>query len=257
MWLLPPNRRLPVSKWHQILGELRSMSPALPGSRGLFSMLQEALRHTEGHRIRITRAIHHLAQDFLFLLQSLHERPTRLPELVPTYPSDIGACDACQIGMGGVWFDTLDPNTPPVLWQQRFPEHISADLVTSENPQGKISISDLELTGVIAHKDVLAATREVWERTMWIASDNQAAVAWAAKGSATSVAARSYLLRINALYQRAHGYVSRHHYIPGPVNAMADDASRRWDLSDQALVSHFNSLLPRTSLGNCGPCRLQ
>ena len=244
-WLLPPNKRLPVSKWHQVLGELRSMSPALPGSRGLFSMLHEALRHTDRHRIRVTRSIHHLAHDFLTLLQSLHERPTRLPELVPTYPSDVGACDACQVGMGGVWFDTLDPTTPPILWRQRYPDHIAAALVTSDNPHGMISISDLELTGAIAHKDVLVSHRDTKERTMWIASDNQAAVAWATKGSATSVAARSYLLRINAIHQRNHGYVARHHYIPGPVNAMADDASRRWDLSDQALISHFNSHYPQ------------
>ena len=39
MWLLPPNKRLSVTRWHQVLGELRSMSPALPGTRGLFSVL--------------------------------------------------------------------------------------------------------------------------------------------------------------------------------------------------------------------------
>jgi hypothetical protein len=32
----PPQKRVSVKKWHQLLGELRSMSPALPGSRGLF-----------------------------------------------------------------------------------------------------------------------------------------------------------------------------------------------------------------------------
>ena len=42
--LRPPRKRLAVAKWHRILGELRSMSPALPGTRGLFSVLQEALR---------------------------------------------------------------------------------------------------------------------------------------------------------------------------------------------------------------------
>ena len=66
------------------------MSPALPGSRGLFSALQAALQHTERHRVRITRQIHHLARDFLALLQSIHERPTRLPDLATTYPSDRG-----------------------------------------------------------------------------------------------------------------------------------------------------------------------
>jgi hypothetical protein len=245
-WLLPPNKRLPVSRWHQVLGELRSMSPALPGTRGLFSVLQAALQHTERHRVRITSRIHALARDFLTLVDSVYSRPTRLAELVPTSPSDVGACDACQNGMGGVWFDALDPSAPPIVWRQPFSNLISNALVTASNRQGTISISDLELTGVLAHKDVLACARDISERTIWIASDNRAAVAWATKGSATSVAARSHLLRFNALHQRRHRYLSRHHYIPGPVNAMADDASRRWDLTDDALLTHFNSTYPQT-----------
>jgi hypothetical protein len=120
-------------------------------------------------------------------------------------------------------------------------------LVTSDNPSGSISISDLELTGIIAHQDVLATTRDVRERTIWTASDNRAAVAWATKGSATSLAARSHLLRLNAMHQRAYRYVARQHYIPGPVNAMADDTSRRWDLTDDALLTHFNIHFPQTS----------
>ena len=247
-WLLPPYKRLPVRKWHQVLGELRSMSPALPVTWGLFSVLQAALQHTERHRVRLTPRIHDLARDFLALVHSVHDRPTRLQELVPTTPSDIGACDACQVGMGGVWFDVLDDRAPPLVWRQRFPESIANNLVTAANPTGTISISDLELAGVIAHQEVLSSVRDVRERTIWIGSDNQAAVAWATKGSATSLAARSHLLRINALHQRAHRYVARHHYIPGPVNAMADDASRRWDLSDHDLLTHFNSIYPqRTS----------
>ena len=38
---LPRTRtRVSVQKWQQVLGELRSMAVALPGSRGLFSALQ-------------------------------------------------------------------------------------------------------------------------------------------------------------------------------------------------------------------------
>jgi hypothetical protein len=246
-WLLPPQKRISISKWHQVLGELRSMSPALPGTRGLFSVLQAALQHTDRHRIRLTRRLQDLARDFLTLAQSVHARPTRLPELVPTAPSDVGACDACRHGMGGVWFDALDSTSPPILWRRRFPPRVGDALVTSDNPSGSISISDLELTGIIAHQDVLATTRDVRERTIWTASDNRAAVAWATKGSATSMAARSHLLRLNAMHQRAYRYVARQHYIPGPVNAMADDASRRWDLTDDDLLTHFNTHFPQTS----------
>ena len=104
--------------------------------------------------------------------------------------SDIGSCDACQQGMGGVWFDAVDNTAAPIVWRQRFPADVAAMLVTANNPAGTISISDLELAGVIAHTDVVTRLRDVRERTLWIASDNRAAVAWATKGSATSLARR-------------------------------------------------------------------
>jgi hypothetical protein len=133
-WLDAPRTRLPRRKWHQLLGELRSMSPALPGTRGLFSTLQAALSSADHHRIRLTRQLRDTAADFRFLVDSVATRPTRLQELVPTAPSDIGACDACQVGMGGVWFDALVPTAAPVVWRHRFPANIARALVTSPSP---------------------------------------------------------------------------------------------------------------------------
>ena len=47
------QKRTPVRKWHQVIGELQSMAIALPGARGLFSLLQEALRSKKDGRIRL------------------------------------------------------------------------------------------------------------------------------------------------------------------------------------------------------------
>jgi hypothetical protein len=243
-WLRPPRKRLPRTKWHQLLGELRSMSPALPGARGLFSALQAALSHGDGRRVRLNQHIYDTAADFEYLLRTLATRSTRLPELVPTWPTHVGASDACQIGMGGVWLP-VDGHTAPIVWRERFEPRISRALVTLDNPSGTLSISDLELAGMIAHKDVLAQASDVRERTIWLAGDNRAAVSWSTKGSSTSVAARAYLLRYNALHQRHHRYLARHHYIPGPVNAMADAASRRWDLSDTDFLTFFQHSFPQ------------
>ena len=154
-WLNPPRKRLPTPQWHQLLGELRSMSPALPGTRGLFSTLQEALGKGNKRRVRINRHVWATAADFLLLVDSLATRPTRLPELVPTSPLAIGACDACQVGMGGVWLSP-DGTQPPVVWRHRFSAHIAASLVTSQHRNGTISISDLELAGIIGHKAVIS-----------------------------------------------------------------------------------------------------
>jgi hypothetical protein len=245
----PPHKRVSAKHWHQLLGELRSMSPALPGARGLFSILQESLRKSDRHRVRITKAVWDMAADFRDIARSLQARPTRLRELVPSTPAYVGASDACIRGMGGVWFDTSTANefSTPMLWRTPFTSAIQAALVTSDNPKGAISISDLELSAMIAHKDVLATYHPVAEQTIWMATDNRAALSWSTKGSATSTAARAYLLRLNSLHQRRHRYVPVHNHIAGKANAMADDASRRWDLSNAELLTHFNLHYPQAS----------
>jgi hypothetical protein len=226
-WLRPPRKRLAASKWHGILSELRLMSPALPGTRGLvFSVLQEALRKSDRQRVRLTQHVYDTAADFTALVNSLASRPTCLPEFVPTAPSHVGACDACLIGMGESGSPPFDGlTTSPILLRRRFKPHVASALITSDNRRSTISISDLELTGMIAHKDVAASSFDVRKRTLWIASDNCAVVAWSTKGSASSLAERAYLLRLNALHQRHHRYLARHHYIPGLANAMAHYAS--------------------------------
>ena len=106
------------------------MAPAIPGARGLFSALQDALQHTDGHRVRINQErIYHVAADFEALVQTLHDQPTRLSELIPTAPLDVGACNACQYGIGGMWFDALDPTTAPIVWRQAFPSKVSSALL--------------------------------------------------------------------------------------------------------------------------------
>ena len=240
------RRRAPIREWNQLLGELRSMSAALPGSSGLFSILQDALGRGDRHRIRLSRKVFDTLADFRAIADTLRARPTRFTELIPKgEPVAIGACDASRQGMGGVWF-THD--LPPIVWRAPFPPAIQAQLTTSENRTGSLSISDLELAGTLAHKHVLAiALPSIAERPIWLAGDNRASLAWATKGSSTSTAARAYLLRLNALHQRHYRYVPQHSFIAGKANVMADDASRRWDLTDSALIAHFNSLYPQNT----------
>jgi hypothetical protein len=42
--ITPTQRRVSVNKWEKLLGGLRSMVLAIPGGRGLFSVLQEVLK---------------------------------------------------------------------------------------------------------------------------------------------------------------------------------------------------------------------
>jgi hypothetical protein len=105
------QKRLSMEKMYSLLGELRSMATALPGSRGLFSSLQVAIRTREKQRLKLHTGFHDALEDFRWLHQDLGSRPTRLQELVPTAPSLLGAHDASGKGAGGVWLpsDTVSP----------------------------------------------------------------------------------------------------------------------------------------------------
>ena len=141
----------------------------------MFSLLQHSLGKADKTRVRITAAVRHMAEDFRAIADSIRERPTRLRELIPTTPSYIGASDACGIGMGGVWFSD-DPTHAPIVWRQSFSAYVQNQLITAERPKGTLSISDLELAAMIAHKDVLACAAPVAERTLWMVTDNRAAL---------------------------------------------------------------------------------
>ena len=246
----PGQRTVSTKDWHKVLGELRSMALAIPGARGLFSLLQEAFRHEETTqpRLRLTKSVHGFLDDFRVLAKDVASRPTRIAEIMPTTPSVLGACDAAGTGMGGVAFVTTeDGSVQPLLWRQPFPPDVQRELVSFSNPQGSITNSDLELCGNIAHHDVITAIASVRERTVATLSDNVASVYWLRKGSATTVGPAAYLLRLQAHHQRFHRYVARHDYIPGESNVMADICSRAWHLSDSQLLALFERKFPQHS----------
>ena len=96
------RKRVSVQDWHQLLGELRSMSIAIPCSHGYFSFLQHALL-AEANRIHITQPVHdQLLLDFLHLAQDISSCPTHIAKIVLTPPTYYGSMDAAKEGMGGV-----------------------------------------------------------------------------------------------------------------------------------------------------------
>jgi len=239
--------RVGVSKWRKILGELRSMSIGIPGSRGLFSLLQEGLRHTDKHRIRLTRDMVDQLLDFEYLANELCTRPTSLSEIVPDHPVAVGPHDAAGPGMGGAWIPaTSNSNLDPIAWRAPFPEDIQADLVSWENPSGTITNSDLELAGGVAHQDVLLQDVDCTGRTVTPLSDNTPSVAWTHKGSTTTTGPAAYILRLSSLHQRHFRYLVKSDYISGPANQLADDCSRLWHLSDAEFLTHLNSTYPQS-----------
>jgi hypothetical protein len=217
-------KRLSIKQWHHLLGKLRSMSLAIPGARGLFSHLQAALASQQQGRLRLARGFHDALDDFCWLRDDLQNRPTRLSELVPMTPTVVGTHDASGTGAGGVWLPrphtilhsvplqivtksntltTVIPSSPvPIVWRARFPERISQDLVSFQNPHGSITNSDLELAGGVINDEAAAQCFNIRERTTKASTDNLATMYWHRKVSISSNSATAYLLRIQALHQR-------------------------------------------------------
>ena len=247
----PTQKRTSVKKWHKVLGELRSMSIALPGSRNLFSQMQHALTTKLGHRISLKKGVHQAIKDFKWILKDISSRPTRIAELVPLLSSAEGHHDASGMGAGGVWFPS--PHLParrgfdnrPILWRLKWPQDIIDSLVTDSNPNGTISNSDLELAGGLLHLEALAQCFDIRERTVLSKTDNLATLFWQRKGSATTDKVPAYLLRLFGIHQRFHRYVPRHDYLSGSSNPLADDASRLFHLTLSQLHTHINNILPQ------------
>jgi hypothetical protein len=242
------QRRVSLKKWQQVLGELRSMALAIPAAIGLFSVLQDALKSGDGKRVRLTSHTQAFLQDFRWLVEDVGSRPTQIAEIVPdATPATKGACDASGQGLGGVHFVPLpDGRTLPMLWRQKWPSSVPARLVSSSNPNGDITNSELELAATIAQFDVLAQAVDIRSHTVHNLSDNSATVAWQRKGAASTSGPVAYLLRIHALHQRHHRYIPLHDFISGVDNVLADQCSRLFHLTDQQLLSHFDLAFPQT-----------
>ena len=141
------KQRVTRKRWEQILGKLRFVSVAIPGSAGLFCALQLALNKSSHGRVRLTTAIQHHLSTFARLAASLGSRPTYLAEIVPQDPNLLGATDAAKPGMGGVYFDATGA---AYVWRQPFSPDIQRRLVSFDNPRGTITNSDLEQAGLLA-----------------------------------------------------------------------------------------------------------
>ena len=245
------QKQIAVRKWHKVLGELRSMSLALPGSRNLFSHMQEALTAKIGTRVSLKKGVHQALDDFRWLLNDITTRPTRIAEVVPLNPSAIGYHDASGMGAGGVWFGGPSikprhakhqvPRNNPIVWRIEWPKHIKEALITEENPLGTLTNSDLELAGGLLHLEAIANNFDVRERTLLSKTDNLATLYWQRKGSSTTTKAPAHLLRLFGIHQRYHRYVPRHDYIPGKSNPLADDSSRLFYLNDTEFLTYLNS----------------
>ena len=182
-------------------------------------------------------------------------RPTKCSQLIPGWPDFMGFCDACKHGAGGVWLSGKD-DLDPVLWRVQWPDDISARLKSGSNPQGDLTVNDLEMAGLLLHCLVLeqrVPSLEGKHAAAWC--DNTSTVSWARRLSCKRSLVGQRLLRALVIRHVATRSSPLAPWsIAGANNQMADLASRSFRkggkgnflLTDSQLLTKFNSQFPLT-----------
>ena len=92
----------PLRKWCKLLGILRSITPVVAGSGGMFTRFQHSLKRVTGRHVQLTSYMHDELEAWRELVRSLASHPTHLRKLQPFSPTWIGTTNASGSGMVGV-----------------------------------------------------------------------------------------------------------------------------------------------------------
>jgi hypothetical protein len=151
------------------------MTFAILWGKYMFSLLQGALRRLDTRRrVKLDLSLHDALDDFRWMVADLKNRPTHLHEWFPHRDFHLGACDASKSGMGGMCFP-LDKQLAPIVWHCPFPSSVQDEVVSEDNPKGKLTNSDIELAATLAHLDVATTHVAAPRHTLSVLSDNSAA----------------------------------------------------------------------------------
>ena len=101
-------------------------------------------------------------------------QPRRIAEPTPSNnPEIIGDCDASGTVMGGVFLvPNKDDTFTPSMWRKPFEYDICESMISYNNTRGNITNSDHNLSGDIAHHNVISQKVDVRKRTIHILYGN-------------------------------------------------------------------------------------
>ena len=139
-----------------------------------------------------------------------------------------------------------------VTWRVEFPKDIQDELCTSDNPDGKITMNDLELAGVVLGWLVLEKlVPNLRFKHVGMNCDNTTAVCWANKyRTAKSIPAARLLRLLSLRMHRRQVSPLLVIHISGDENDMADKSSRSFGSNgnafeiDETLTDFFNKTYP-------------
>ena len=252
------HKRLPLKDFRTLLGKLQHASTAMPAGKCILTPLYEFVESQKDRRVLYFSKepiVLEALRDIRILLRESTSRPTHVRELVPDLPAYIGFCNACKRGAGGVWISG-SKNIRPAVWRVEWPADIQARLVSWSNPQGDLTINDLEMAGLLLQHLVLEQLVPLKHEHVAAWCDNTSTVSWARRMTSSKSRighrlVRALMMRINVNEASPLVTVS----IQGIRNAMADVASRSFgpgnknssttfDTPNLAFLQSFNAEFP-------------
>jgi hypothetical protein len=215
-----------LKKYQKLAGKLQHASFGIPGGTGLFSPIQVAMRGDPPF-ITLTATLKQVLADWRYIIHFMMKHPTSVLQLLSDYPTYVGYSDACGAGAGGIWTSGLT-HLKPFVWKYEWPSDIKNALVTSTNPNGTLTINDLELAGTVMNWLALECQPVTLKfKHIGMFCDNAAAVSWATtlRTSTSKTAGRLLRMLGMRIHARSASSLTPLH-IPGEENNMADIASR-------------------------------
>ena len=186
----------------RLVGKIRSMHIAVSGAVAHLFHIQRALNQGGVDQAWLSAAFHRELANWKALALQAASRPTHLAEIVRREPTHLGFCEAPGLGAGGVWLNPTRTGQN-LVWRHPWPPEIIASLVSSTNPQGTITKSDLELPALVLQEAVLLeAVPKAPMAAPRSGSDNTPTVSWNTHESSITNPVVAYLLRICALHSR-------------------------------------------------------
>jgi hypothetical protein len=245
------KKRVPLKRFRSLAGRLQHAAQILPAAKAFFTPLNNALKGTPAF-IGLGRhsEVRHAILDFATVIRDLASRPTQVTELVQQDLDYVGYCDASAFGAGGVWFGAQKPLSP-IVWRVQWPKDVTEAVVSTRNPDGHLTNSDLEMAGVLLQEAVLEAAlgpARMVNVQAAMGCDNSPAVSWTTRMATRSASPISFrLLRGLAMRQRlTKSAPPAIFHVAGVQNILADVASR----PVQGVASHFH-LLEKTPAAMC------
>jgi hypothetical protein len=136
----------------------------------------------------------------------------------------------------------------PIVWFLEWPQEIRDQFCSSSNKSGKLTISDLELTGILLYWLVLEQavdTNTLKHTSIAIWCDNLPAVTWTYKfrTSTSPIAARILRALAVRLHKNQTALLSVEH-ISGIFKNMADVASQKHNTNRKHFLTNFSTCFP-------------